>query len=370
MKSIIYVGMDVHKETYSMCCYSMENQSCFAEIQIESEIKAVMKYLRRVQANYGAPCEFVCAYEAGCIGYSLYHELAAEGVECVIMAPTTMHKPANQSKKKNDRRDARLISQNLAYNTYKAVHVPTIQDDAIKEYIRMRNNCRDALKATQQHILAFLLRHNLKYSEGKKHWTPKHLVWLRKIDLGGVLQETLDEYVAIYYQERDKLDRLNERINELSKLPEYLDRVKRLCCFKGIAPYTALSTIVEIGDFSRFPTAKHFSAYLGLVPGEKSSGSKEVYIGLTKAGNATVRTLMVEAAQSICRGNIGFKSKLLQSKQAGSDPSVIAYADKARERLQRKFHKLRFSHCHNAAIGAVARELSCFVWGMMTDRIV
>lgn len=61
MKSIIYVGMDVHKEAYSMCCYSVENQACFAEIQIESDIKAVMKYLRRIQINYGAPYELICA---------------------------------------------------------------------------------------------------------------------------------------------------------------------------------------------------------------------------------------------------------------------------------------------------------------------
>ena len=79
---------------------------------------------------------------------------------------------------------------------------------------------------------------------------------------------------------------------------------------------------------------------------------------------------MVEAAQCICRGRVGAKSKDLVARQRGNDPSVIAYADKANERLRRKYYRMLYkSKQRNVAVTAVARELACFIWGMMTDNI-
>ena len=67
--------------------------------------------------------------------------------------------------------------------------------------------------------------------------------------------------------------------------------------------------IVEVGDFKRFASAEKFAAYLGLVPGEDSSGGDTNRLSITKAGNRHVRLLLTEAAQCYSRGQIGFKSK-------------------------------------------------------------
>jgi transposase len=131
----------------------------------------------------------------------------------------------------------------------------------------------------------------------------------------------------------------------------------------------ALATIVEIGDFARFPTAQHYASYLGLVPGEDSSGDSVQRTGITKAGNTHVRKLMVEAAQCYSRGAIGAKGKALKGRQAGKDPKVVAYADRANERLKRKCYRIMFKSKRNIAVTAVARELACFTWGMMTGNI-
>ena len=81
--------------------------------------------------------------------------------------------------------------------------------------------------------------------------------------------------------------------------------------------------------------------------------------------------LLTEASQCYARGHIGVKSKELKSRQAGNPPQVIAYADKANERLRRRYYKMVLgkSKKHNVAKTAIARELACFMWGMMTDHI-
>ena len=84
-----------------------------------------------------------------------------------------------------------------------------------------------------------------------------------------------------------------------------------------------------------------------------------------------MRQLLTEASQSYSRGQIGHKSKALKARQTGNSPQVVAYADKANERLRRKFYKMVLgkSKKHNVAKTAIARELACFMWGMMTDNI-
>ena len=129
--------------------------------------------------------------------------------------------------------------------------------------------------------------------------------------------------------------------------------------------------IVEVGDFQRFASARKFAGYLGLVPGQHSSGDDRNGLGITKAGNTHVRRLLVESAQSYTRGKIGYKSRVLRSRQAGNSPQVINYADRANERLRRRYYKmvLKDGKKYNIAKTAIARELACFIWGMMTDNI-
>ena len=146
--------------------------------------------------------------------------------------------------------------------------------------------------------------------------------------------------------------------------------VHKLSCFIGVKTVTALAVLTEIGDFKRFSSARHFASYIGLTPGEDSSGGEQNHLGITKAGNRHVRCLLIEAAQSYCRGQIGFKSKALKARQDGNDPEVIAYADKANERLRRKYYRmvLKNNKKTNVAKTAVARELACFMWGMLTGN--
>jgi transposase len=369
MTSIIYVGMDVHTTNYTLCCYSFENDQIFATAQMEPDYRNILKYLERIRKNYD-DVHFLCGYEAGCLGYSLYNNLTDNNVECVILAPSTMPEARKKKKIKTDKRDAANIARCLAYNTYSAVNVPTATDNAVKEYIRMRDDANGTLKRYKQQLLSFCTRHGKCFTEGRSYWTQKHMAWLGKLYFGHpVLQETFQEYLILYNQALDKVKMFDKRIEELAQREEYAENVKKLSCFIGVKAHTALGILAEIGDFGRFAKAENFASFLGLVPGEDSSGDSIQRMGITKAGNSHVRRLFVEAAQSYSRGTVGKKSKALTARQAGNEPKVIAYADRANERLKRKFYRIMFKSKRNIAVVAVARELACFVWGMMTDNV-
>ena len=358
--STVYVGMDVHKESFSLCCYTNEKEKCEYPQKVDAHYSKIINYIEAMRFHYGDDATFICGYEAGCLGFTLYHQLTSHGIKCVILAPTTMLKPQGKKKVKT-----------LAHHDYSAVHVPTKKDEQTKEYIRMRCDHKTALKKVKQQILAFCLRHNYRYEDGANHWTEKHLKWLRGLKPDGLYGEILQEYLLTYDTLSNKLDRLDKRIEELADDVEYKEKVHKLTCFLGIKTQTALSIITETGDFKRFATARHYASYLGLVPGEDSSGEDQNRLGITKAGNRHLRMLLTEASQSYSRGQIGYKSKVLKQRQAGNDPAVIAYADKANERLRRRYYKLVLgkSKKHNVAKTAIARELACYIWGMMTENI-
>lgn len=376
MNSITYIGMDVHTTNYTLCAFTLQTQTPFCELQIAPEFDELKKYLTNLDKALGGNSHFVCGYEAGCLGYSLYKEILGykwKGfcVECIIMAPSTMAAAPNDKKQKTDSIDARRIARCLCFGQYRKVFVPTEEDEAVKEYIRMRDDTQTMLKQTKQQILAFCIRHGFVY-DGKSYWTQKHLEWLNQISFtDNLLQETFREYLLTYRKLSENLERFDKRIEELSKTERYTENVSKLCCFKGIATHTAMALLSEVGDFNRFPNADNFAAFLGLVPSQHSSSDSKHLGAITKTGNSHLRRLLIESASVYNRGTAGKKSIMLKKRQEGNKPEVIAYADRGSERLRRKYIHLILVNKKrsNVAKTAVARELACFIWGMMTDHI-
>lgn len=232
----------------------------------------------------------------------------------------------------------------------------------------MRDDHKLALKKVKQQINAFCLRHGYHFTGTK--WTSRHIAWLRELELSALYRETLDEYIVSYNEQTAKIERFDNRIEEISNQKEYQQKVKELGCLLGIKTHTALSLIVETGDFKRFSKGNTYAAYLGLAPGENSSGDHVNRTGLSKAGNAHLRRLLIESSRGICKGAIGYKSRELRSRQEGNSVEVIAYADKANTRLRGKYYKMiRHGKKRNVAVAAIARELACFIWGIMTSNI-
>ena len=371
MNRILKIGMDVHSTNYTLCVVEPNlegDPDLLYEVQVDPDYHNILDVISKLRKKYkDDQLHITCGYEAGCLGYTLYHELEKEGVSCVILAPSTMEMPGGK-RIKTDKRDAWLIAKCLAKGGYSAVHIPNSRDQDIRDFLRMRDDHKGQQKVLKQQINSFCLQHGYKYEKTK--WTGIHLKWLKEISLSKLQREILDEYLLTYNYLTEKIERFDKRIEELASDEEYRDNVKRLSCLLGIKTQGALSLIVETGDFSRFAKGNIYSAFLGLIPGESSSSTDINRLCITKAGNKHARTVLVEAAQSICRGRVGAKSKELVSRQKGNDPAVISYADKANERMRRKYYKMIFrGKQRNVAVTAGARELACFVWGIMTDNI-
>ena len=317
MNRIIKIGMDVHSTNYTLCAMEPTigaEDRIFGEIQVAPDYKEILCFIESLKMKLGFFDDYSieCGYEAGCLGYTLYHQLTEAGIKCVILAPSTMLTQQGQ-RIKTDRRDALLIAQCLCYGGYHPVYIPTGEDDAVKEYVRMRDDHKLALKKLKQQINAFVLRHGHQYAGTK--WTIKHLIWLSKLELHPMYRETLNEYMTSYEEQEAKIERYDKRIEEIAANARYKDKAEKLGCFLGIRTHTALSLIVETGDFKRFAKGNTYAAFLGLAPGEHSSSTSINRLGISKTGNAHLRCLLIEAAKSICKGAIGHKSKELRSRQ-------------------------------------------------------
>ena len=374
MNRIVYIGIDVHTSNYTLCSldpgYGVKKDNYFAEVQFTNNfVTNVVNYVSKLKKKL-KDSDFVCGYEAGCLGYSTYKDLTKAGIKCVIMAPSTMAVQKGGKKVKNDRRDARVIAQCLAYQTYKEVYVLSEHDEAVRGYLRMRDSHNKALKRIKQQIIAFCTGHGL-FSPTKSNWTVAHLKWLKGLKFNDpVEQEIINEYLSSYTYLCDKIKAMDVRIEVLASEKQYCENVKKLRCIKGIETNVALTLLAEIGDFNRFSKPTDFAAYLGLIPGEQSSGDKVRGTGITKAGNSTLRQKLTEAAKGYWRGRIGMKSATFKKFEKELPKEVTEYALKANTRLQRKFFNM--THVKgknmNVAASACAREMACFVWGLITNH--
>jgi transposase len=362
MAKVLFVGMDVDKEKIVIAKLS-GSAALSDECVIANTPQAVSKYFAVVMKEG----DVQAAYEAGCFGFGLYHQLTDLGAAVVVAAPGLIpRKPSDRLK--TDRRDARTLAFALRASQLTGVHVPTQQDESVRDYLRMCEDMRDDLRKCKQRILHFLLRRGIRYEQGGP-WTVKHKSWLATLQLPSVLdRQTLDSYFARLQELECTGSQLAVQIESTAQEDRYREAVRTLSAFKGIKTLIALSFIAEIGDFRRFSCAAQFMAFLGLVPSEHSSGSKHRQGSITKAGNSHLRRLLVEAAWHY--RSYHPTSRVLIERRREVDPRIINYVNRAGRRLNRKYlHLLLRGKRAQVAVTAVTRELAGFIWGAMVGQV-
>ena len=362
MNSVHYVGMDVDNEKIVVARLTSAARLS-NECVIANTPQAVKKYFAALTKE----AEVVAAYEAGCFGFGLYRQLNDLGVAAVVAAPGLIpRKPSDRLK--TDRRDARTLAFALRAGQLTAVHVPTKQDESVRDYLRMCEDMRDDLRKCKQRILHLLLRRGIRYEQGGP-WTVKHKNWLATLDLGSELdRQTLDSYLARLQELESTCSQLAAEVESIAQGDRYRDSVRTLSAFKGIKTLIALSFITEIGDFRRFSSAAQFMAFLGLVPSEHSSGPKHRQGSITKAGNSHLRRLLVEAAWHY--RSYHPSSRVLVQRRREVHPRIISYVNRAGRRLNRKYlHLLMRGKRSQLAVTAVSRELAGFIWGAMVGQV-
>jgi transposase len=304
------------------------------------------------------------AYEAGPTGFGLARELAAAGVECVVAAPGKIAR-APQDRVKTDRRDAERLVRLLMAGELHAVRVPGMQEEALRDLVRAREDVRGDLMRARHRVGKLLLRHDVRFAGN--NWTQAHRDWLAGVRLTqpvaqAVLEDGLGAIDAIVVR-RDGLER---QMTALVPDSPWAAQIARLRCLRGIDTLSALGLCAEIGDFERFRRAGQLMSYLGLVPSENTTGDKRRQGSITKSGSQHARRLLVEAAWHYRRPpRVG---RELARRQDGQPQHVTAISWQAQRRLHRTWQRLDHQRGKRRTIVAVAvaRELAGFCWAVTT----
>ena len=168
MKSIIYIGKDVHKNMYSLCWIILSTGEIIAQTKCVAEVKNVFIFIKSAKKRICEENEvnILTGYEVGCLGFSLYSERAYHDIPCIILVPSTMYGAVKNKKIKNNKMDAFNIATNLMHWLYKIVHIPTDYNNKIKEYIDLRENVIQLWKRIKQRQCTYIKKRN-KISEKK-----------------------------------------------------------------------------------------------------------------------------------------------------------------------------------------------------------
>jgi len=358
-KDTKYVGLDVHKDTISVAMAESGRGNPVFYGQIPSTPEA----LRRLVTSLGGdPSGVSFCYEAGPCGYEVYRQLVSWGYECAVVAPALIpRKPGDRVK--TDRRDALSLARLYRSGELTAVWVPDQEQEAIRDLVRCREDGKQQEQKARQRLKAFLLRHGKVYG-GKSAWTQAHFRWLEGCRFAQPVQQIVfEEYIQTIRQASTRVAALEEEMGRIWPGWSLGPVVEGLMALRGVSLITAMTVGAELGDITRFDSPRELMAFLGLVPGEHSSGQRQQRGGITKTGNGHVRRVLVEAAW--CYRFPARKTAHLQRRAERTSEEVQAIAWKAQKRLGHRYRHLQNQGKPQAQVcTAVARELVGFIWAI------
>jgi transposase len=327
--------------------------------EIENSAEATVKLVKKLASRHR---RLTFCYEAGPTGYGLHRLIESLGHDCIVVAPSLIPKRPGERVKTN-RRDAMALAKLLRAGELTAVWVPDERHEAMRDLVRARAAAVDDLKSKRQQVLSLLLRLGLRYA-GKRTWTRLHWNWLASQKLEHREQRiAFEEMLAAVRETQERVARLDLAIR--AAVPDWSlsETVTALMALRGLDLVAATIFLAEIGDLSRFATPRELMGYLGLVPSEHSTGDRVKRSGITKAGNARARRILVECSWSYRHPPRLGKEKL--ARVAAAPKAVQEIAWKAQARLCARYRALtRRGKRPTVVVTAIARELSGFIWAV------
>ncbi len=351
----IILGLDVHQDTISACLFNSGTGEILDQQKLPNQSSAITKFIKRIRTRFGEP---QCCYEASSCGFIRFRQLRDLGVECDVIAPSSIPRRSGD-RIKTDRRDAEKLATLYAAGLLTAVDVPDEELEATRALVRCRAAMVTEVTRTKHRAVKFLQTRGFVYRDGT-NWSQCFWLWLAKVELAAVDQTVLDAYVHLVHYLEAQITTLEAELKKEARKNRYASTVAVLGAFRGIALITALTLVCELGDIRRFAHPRQLMAYLGLVPSEHSSGNQTRRGSITKTGNTHARKAVVSAAwKYAARPTRGHP---LRRRQVGVSAQVLATSWRAQGRLYKRFHALAFRKPRSVAAVAVARELTGFLW--------
>ena len=327
--------------------------------EIENKPATIERTIKKLSKRY-SPLH-VC-FEAGPTGYGLYRQVRDLGHDCTVVAPALIPKRSGERIKTN-RRDAVTLARLHRAGELTGVWVPDAVHEAVRDLVRAREAASDDVRRKRQQLLSFLLRHGRIY-DGGGHWTLAHRRWLARQAFEHTAQQIVfQEQVEAIAEAVERLHRLDGQLAVIVPTWSMAPVVEAYQAMRGASFLVAVIFAAEIGDVRRFDSPPQLMAFLGLVPGERSTGETVRRSGLTLAGNRRARRALVEAAWTYRYP--ARVSETLRARLEGLPKAVRDIAWKAQVRLCARYRRLSAAGKKlPVVVAAIAREMAAFLWAI------
>jgi transposase len=358
-----YVGLDVHKDAIAVAYVAQDHHAEVIYLGTIGTRQCDIDQLIRKLLSKAKHLIFV--YEAGPCGYWLYRYLTQKGHVCWVVAPSLIPKKAGD-RVKTDRRDAVQLARLMRSGDLTSVYVPRVEDEALRDLSRAREDTIRDLRAAKFRLKAFLLRHDIRYT-GQATWGPAHLRWLSEVVCATPAQQIVfQEYVRAVNEHTERLQRLEQELHEPGQTWRLQPVVEALQALRGVQFTVAVTVIAELGDLTRVDNPRQLMSYLGLTPSEYSSGERRRQGSITKTGHTHARHALVEGAWAYRYP--AKVSRHLQRRLEKLSKTVQEISWKAQVRLCKRDRKLSARGKHtNQVVVAIARELIAFMWAIAKE---
>jgi transposase len=324
----IYVGIDTGKKNWVVTILAKDYEhKTFSQ---EPEPKKLIGYLRKhfPKANY------LCAYEAGYFGFWIHKELTRMGAKCKVFHPADIPTTDKERRNRNDISDARKIARSLRNGEQISLYVPTDSQQQARSLVRTRLKMKSKETRCKNQIKSMLTFYGIDIPTelSRSHWSKSFINWLHGLSKSN---QALSILVMELDSLREIISKVTMDIRTLSKQEPYADKVKNLCSIPGIGVLTSMVILTELMDINRFRNSDHLASYVGLAPGENSSGDKERNTGLSRRRNNYLRTILIESSWTTVRKDPALLMSFEKlTKRMSKSEAIIRIARKLLNRIR------------------------------------
>jgi len=329
---IIYVGLDVHKKSWSVCI-ALES-FIYKEFSQPADPQTLINYLRK---NFPGGT-YKSVYEAGFCGFWIHEALVEAGVENIVVNPADVPTTDKERQQKTDKRDANKLARTLRAGTLKGIYTPSRLQLEARSLIRLRSQHVGDIVRTKNRIKGCLHFYGLVIPDRFSgcNWSNNFLNWLASIEMttpSGKL--VLEGYLSLLRSQRSMLLVITRQIRALSRSDAYKAKMTLLHSVPGIALIGGMKLLTEIGDIRRFKGLKRLVAYVGFIPSTNSSGEHDRVGEMTYRGNKQLKKILIEASWVAIRHDpaLALKYEDLKKNMRGTK-AIVRIARKLLSRIR------------------------------------